>query len=308
MLFLVGCAAGTLVTSLLYFSTCYTEIWTRDLGERAEGPTLTAEMAAGQRDRVQNHLSLVDSGAYSSVFLASARNFVLPVVFTSRNGIGNALYSVNSTWGAQREDWSIAVGTKGARITSSVAHDHLLLMQRCEDFDGVALSAKALFCLLTSLHETHLEHYQWFLIAHTSTYVALNRLIEILVELDSSQVAYIGRRSSHSVPEMNKLSLLSHEHICKLDSGIVLSRAALRRVVPHLQHCVGYGLSRGFAGPGGLLGEVELGRCFSRRLDITCSESVEEKLHVSMGGLGIIIRLYYMCILQAGQFANRACF
>lgn len=294
MSFLVGCVAGALVTSLLYFSTCYisqqtAEIWTRDVGAEgaatadvAAAATGSGGMAGVQRERVQKHLSMVDSGAYSSVFLASARNFVLPVVFTARNEMSVTLHSVSTTWGAQRENWAVAVGTKGARVTSSVAeHDHLLLMQSCGDFDGVMLSAEQLFCLLTSLHKARVEQYQWFLIVHRFTYVALNRLINILVELDSSEVVYIGRRSSYSVPEMNKLGLLSHEHICMLNSGILLSRAALRRVVPLLQHCVGYGLSRGFAGPGGLLGEVELGRCFSRRLDTTCSQSMEEHQEVS---------------------------
>lgn len=274
--FLTGCMTGALVTFLLYFSTAYitqTTFYaqiTRDLYVEAstdETPTIESENV--QKWSTKKLVPL------SSGFLSSTANLLFPVVFTARKEMADTLYSTNMTWGAQREGWAVAVGAEGARITSSGReHDNLLLMERCEDFDGVALSAGQLFCLLTSLYEDHVDKYQWFLIVHRSTYVALNQLVKNLVGYDSNKVFYIGRRSSYSVPKMNRLGLVKHEHICELDSGIVLSRGALRAIAPLLRHCLGSGLSRGLAGSRGLVGGVELGRCFSRMLGVTCSEEV----------------------------------
>jgi hypothetical protein len=282
--FLAGCVVGSATTFLLYFSTFLIaqETWYNTASSTGSGG-----MASVQRWKV----SLNNEGTHSSVFLSSARNFVLPVVFSCRTQVSNVLLSINGTWGAQRNDWIVVVGMKGAKLTPSIADSHLLLMQECDDFDDVALSAEQLFCLLKSLHQYSKERYQWFMIVHRSTYVALNRLISTLVELDSSQVVYLGRQSSYSVPEMNKLGLLSNQQICRLDTGIVLSRAALQRITGYLQHCVGYGISRGAIGSWSLSGEVELGRCFSRRLDTTCLQSVEDERRVSTP----YVRMYLQC-------------
>ena len=272
--FLAGCLAGTMVTFLLYFITCYT-------APGYDMDTASPELGRKMKWTVQNHVSLSDSaaGAYASVFLSSAaKNYVLPVVFAARNEMPDTLHSVNVTWGAQWKDWAIAVGTKGNRISPSMKkHNHLLLMHKCKDFNRVSLSAEQLFCLLTSLHEARGDQYQWFLVVHRSTYVAVDRLIQFLMDLDPGRVAYLGQRSSYSVEELNKLGLLHHHQVCKLDSGVILSRKALQKIAPLLQHCVGYGISRGFVGPGELVGDVELGRCFSQRLDTTCSQVIEEE-------------------------------
>lgn len=291
--FLAGCVTGALVTFFLYFCTCYTALqspgsalytqvaW--NFREEEEISTAAGEADIGGVGRPPSSrvklwtsgIMATESGAYSSVFLSPAKNFVLPVVFSSRREVSETINSISTTWGAQREGWTMAVGTAGVKTTISDQDDHILLMQSCEDFNGVELSAKQLFCLLRALHKSHhMDQYRWFLVVHRSTYVALNRLIEALVPLDSSEVFYIGRNSSHSVANMNRLGLVKHERFCKLESGIVLSREALRKIVPRLRHCLGVGISRGFTGA--RAGEVELGLCFSRRLGVTCSQSLDE--------------------------------
>ena len=183
-----------------------------------------------------------------------------------------AHHDISSSWGAVVNDWNIAAGTKGTE-SAHADQRHLSLLQDCVDFNKTVLSADQLFCLLQSLHDTYIEQYQWFVISPRSTYVALNQLVKTLMQFDSSEISYIGLPSSYSVTEMTRYSLVSHEKICRGEAGIVLSRAALKGIVPHLQGCLGYGFSQGLRGLRGE-GDVELGRCFSRRLGVTCSQSV----------------------------------
>ncbi len=275
--FLSGCVVGALVSFILYFTTCYiSESQQRGryhAREMRDG--VWAGLDAARADDGAGGRASMVLPAYSSATLAPAGNLILPVVFAARSEMTDTVHSIHATWGAQLERWDVAVGTKGTRLApSSSSNDHLLLIQECEDFDRLMLSAEHLFCLLTSINKIYKDQYQWFLIAYRSTYVSMNRLVKILMELDPSVVSYIGARSSNSVLEMSELGLVRDEHFCRIAGGIVLSRAAMRSIVPHLQHCLGYGFSRGL-GAKGTTGEVELGRCFSRSLGMTCSESLE---------------------------------
>lgn len=294
--FLGGCLVGTLVTFILYFSTVYIAQnrsslqLVRDLEEEtttnddsdlelatAESPSTGHGLFVGMRTWVESTLLDigVGTGAFTSTVHISAREFVLPIVISSRAEMASTLSIVNSTWGHQTEGWVVALGTKGA--AKPVRHQkHLLVAQKCQDFPMMdSISAEQVFCLLAAISELYVDKYQWFIVVQRSTYVAVNQLTKTLLQLDSSEMFYIGQPASYSVTEMTRMGLVSHESICRGDAGIVLSRAALRKITPHLRNCWGYGLSKGLRGPRQGVGDVELGRCFSRRLGITCSHSLK---------------------------------
>ena len=218
--------------------------------------------------------STLDGGDYNPYI--SARNFLLPVVYTSGQNIDAQLRLVNSTWG-QTTEWVMAVGTKDSNITSRLkSRRHLLLADRCSDlgqFSSPTLGTDQLFCLLQTVHDAYIDKYQWFVFVHWSTYVAVNQLVKTLLQFDSSEVHYIGQPASYSLTEMTRLGLVRHEKVCRSDAGMVLSRAALKGIVPSLRGCKGNKLSKGLRGISST-GEVDLGRCFSRRLGITCSQSL----------------------------------
>lgn len=282
--------AGALTTYLLYLSTHYLAQSDRVEEDRIEleadaitdrAPTVEQRLAGVDlRKWLQSEASIIGGGygGYTAaVDHGSVRGVVLQVVHSSMKGLERALHDISSTWGASINDWQVAAGTKGIELAHA-DQSHLLLLQNCEDFDDrTVLSAEKLFCLLQKIHDTHIEQYQWFIISPRSTYVALNQLVKTLMQFDSSKVSYIGLPSSYSVPEMTRHGLVSHERICRGRAGIVLSRAALKGIVPYLQGCLGYGFSQGLRGLRGK-GDVELGRCFSRRLGVTCSQSVDSKV------------------------------
>ncbi len=297
--FLSGCVVGTLVTFSLYFITVYitqnnaTALYAqivRDLNsEDATTPDTTSafgtestpseeDMLAGVKSWVESTLTGGESGAFTSVIHITARNYLLPIAYSSRGAIEGVLHDVNNTWGQRTEGWTVAVGTRGAKISSQKTnHNHLLLLKECDDFllkaDG-HLSAERYFCLLTAIHDAYIDKYQWFVIVDSDTYVAVNHLVQTLLQFDSSELFYIGRPAPYDTTQMNEFGLVHHEKICMLNAGIVLSRAALKKIAPHLRNCLGLRLSAGWNGRGGMA-DVELGRCFSRKLGITCSHSIK---------------------------------
>ena len=298
---------GTLVTFTLYLATLYLAesnasrlLFTQPVREEVttasssseekttESPegategeeTESRDVLAGVKSWVESTLvGGADSGAFTSVIHITARNYLLPIAYSSRGYLEGVLHGVNSTWGQRTEGWTVAVGTKGAEISSPHKnHNHLLLAESCDDFvpdQDNRLSPEQYFCLLKSIHDSYIDNYQWFVIIDSYTYVAVNHLVQTLLQFDSSEIFYIGKPASYDVTEMNRFGLVQHEKICKIEAGIVLSRAALKKIVPQLKSCRGYGIGRGWKGRREMMADVEIGRCFSRRLGVTCSHSIK---------------------------------
>ena len=315
--FLSGCVVGTLVTFTLYLSTAYLTQLTSSSGlysqlvreggiyTGVEVTTITSEegdematnsdnsqapdVFSGVKSWMESTLG-GDVGAYTSVVPVSPRNFLLPVAYTVGYNRENASLWVNSTWGQRTDGWAVAVGTKEADITitdEERANKHLLIAEKCRDFDasdGPFIRGEELFCLLTAIHDAYIDKYQWFILVHKSTYVAVNQLVKTLLQFDSSMPMYIGQPDNFNIVQRNTYGLVSHERVCRSNAGIILSRAALKRVVPYLRNCLGTNWSKGLRGSLGS-GDVELGKCFSRRLGVTCSQS----LQVSWVGRELII-------------------
>lgn len=294
--FLSGCVAGTLVTFCLYLSTVYltqltnpSALYTQLSRESSnlEVTTVTVEESAtsgenspgapdiftGVKSWVE---SIGDTGAYTSVVHVSPRNYLLPVVYTSGHIASKTLKTINSTWGKRTEGWVVAVGTKDSNASHSRGNKHLLLLDKCQNLEHGSpfIKGEELFCLLTAIHDNYIDKYQWFIVVHRTTYVAVNQLVKMLLQFDSSEPIYMGHPDSFTVTQRNRYGLVSHEKICRSNAGIILSRSALKRVAPHLRNCRGLGLSSSLRGSTGA-GDVELGRCISRRLGVTCSHSLK---------------------------------
>lgn len=275
--FLCGCVIGTLVTFSFYCLTAYflkqaagqnPSSVVLDLPQQPQRSALLANLAhffTSERTEEEDYGEDVMEG-------------LLIVVVSSIQNLQATINLVARSWGHSANAWKVAVGTKGLhkKLPSSGEGQLLIDAQKCSDFpSGEMLPPEQLFCLLAAVHNEYSRHFKWFMVALNSTYIAARRLSAFLTGLDHNQVHYLGQPSSYSIPEMSRLRLNSKEHICRGESGIILSRAALVRIAPHLQHCLGVRWMQPLIGGGESRGEVELGRCFSRRLDVTCSDLLE---------------------------------
>jgi hypothetical protein len=209
---------------------------------------------------------------------------LLVVVLTGRSRLNDTLTSLRETWASPSlgsydsgVDYAIFVAGEGPSIPRVYwlrnMHDYNL------ESEG---SLGQLFHVLRYLRSSYVRHYHWFLLASENTYVALKDVEEMLGRLDPSKPVYMGRFASEDPDVMARLHLLPTEYFCEWGPGIVLSNAALVSVAEHLASCkqhsevfgsstnTGHGLTLG-------RGDVELGRCFSRRVGIQCTSSHEVK-------------------------------
>ena len=115
------------------------------------------------------------------------------------------------------------------------------------------------------LSEHHLSSStKWFLIATENSYIRLDKLKELLVQLNPKERLYLGRSATGRKGDVNKLGLQPHERYCLGSSGIVLSSALLSELSVQLGACTS---------GSELPGDVALGKCISRALGIQCAES-----------------------------------
>lgn len=197
------------------------------------------------------------------------RKTILGAVLTTVDRLDYAASTVNATWGPTLARYKIFVKSDSnipARLNDNFPIVKLGLKEDASDLEEM-------FSLLKNLYAHHLEAYDWFLLVSDKTYVAGSELEWMLLHLDPQKLVYMGRAVN---TKDFRLRMLANEYYCKSGPGIVLSNAALRAIVPHLDLCMA--LVRGYSKKRYVFPshpDLELGRCFSRKLGVHCSTSMK---------------------------------
>lgn len=195
-----------------------------------------------------------------STFLSLSHNkrkLVLPVVPTSIGRLQVTYQVLNDTWWQSTGDYKMFVGTSSHNGYQAWTDDNgdspeqLHEVQGCPDFDsssGTLWSPSQLFCLLENIYKSFFLQYEWFIITSPAVYLSMGQLERLLVAMDSLSVIYMG----HPSPSGH----------CMGGSGIILSRMALKSIVPHLKYCLHNYFGR--------RGDEALGHCFTTKLQTKC--------------------------------------
>ena len=85
---------------------------------------------------------------------------------------------------------------------------------------------------LQYLHRHHVDSYNWFVIVSSETYVNGKKLGIYLSKLNPEEPVYLGKLPVNQ--SVDRLKLVPHERVCVGGPGIVLSRAAMHKLVPAL--------------------------------------------------------------------------
>lgn len=261
--FLVGCLAGLLLSSMFY-------VWwsaplaSETLRTRLNTASPLHVFSSRQPDR-----------PWSLASELGGRKTLLVAVLTSRVKLNDTAAMLNETWASWAEpgvDYGIFLGGDGP------AAPGVHWLGDATDFQPAGGNLELIFDLLSYLHANLLHHYRWIMLSSGNTYIATRDLAGLLSRLDSSTPVYMGRPASEDKKEMATFHLLPHEQFCEWGPGIILSRAALVAIAAHLDGC------RSAAGALGLgtlavynlqRGDVELGRCFNRKMALPCTSSHE---------------------------------
>uniref|UniRef100_A0A8D8TS28 Hexosyltransferase n=1 Tax=Cacopsylla melanoneura TaxID=428564 RepID=A0A8D8TS28_9HEMI len=126
---------------------------------------------------------------------------------------------------------------------------------------------KKSFMMLQYMWEHYGDRFEWFMRADDDVYVRTDKLEGVLRSVDSSKPQFIGQAGRGNQEEFGLLSLEYDENFCMGGPGIILSRATLALVAPHIKYCLKnlYTTHE----------DVELGRCVQKFAGIPCTWSYE---------------------------------
>lgn len=214
-------------------------------------------------------------------------SLLLPVVVSSFSQTAPTYRNVQRTWGQTAPEWVIAVGAAGLEYgwlnDEEGLQDHLLVAKDCLDFSRNGHpSPKNMFCLISAIHEAYLYQYDWFIIVSNTTYLAINRLSSFLAKLDPRKPFYIGNPSHCCSEERSSCICGGSVTHCSMENGVIMSRAALQDLTPRLSWCLqekSNGASESMEngkeeGVGMERGDIALGCCVKKVLEISCSASI----------------------------------
>ena len=276
--FFYGCIAGTLFSSTLFFITHYA-------GSLHRGASHLHSQLLWRR-----HLLYPDQGAYDEDgILQPKKSFLLPVVVSSLSEAIPTYRTVQKTWGQTIPEWFIIVGGAASDAKWLEKEEgllqHLVITKKCLDISHSSLSsAENIFCLMSAINQAFIFKYDWFVFVPSTTYLAINRLSDFLAKLDPNRSFYVGRPSDSCSEERQSFMCESCVAHCSMENGVVLSRASLQDISPHLSWCLQEKPSNELRPmnnrrregeeemEGG--GDVALGCCMKKVLDISCSDSI----------------------------------
>ena len=181
-------------------------------------------------------------------------------VVTAQSLLSTRAVAVNQTWGAKVPHLAF--------FSSADSSSRGLPVVSLPGVDDTYPPQKKVYRMLKYMHDNFIDEYNWFMRADDDIYVRVEPLLYFLSKLDPSKELYIGQPGSGRAEDTQRIKLLPHEHFCMGGPGVILSRALLQRLAPHLEDCLHNVVVSWNE-------DVEVGRCISRKLGVQCTWNYE---------------------------------
>ena len=137
------------------------------------------------------------------------------------------------------------------------------------DVDDSYPPLKKSLMMIKYIHDHHIDDYEWFMRADDDVYIRSDKLVRLLRSLNSSDDIYLGQAGKGTKNESGMLNQLPRDNYCMGGPGVVFSRSVLKKVAPHIKHCL-------LKAPKSHMHEdTELGRCIKRYAGISCTWNYE---------------------------------
>jgi chondroitin sulfate synthase len=185
-------------------------------------------------------------------------------VMTARKYLGTRAKAVYESWGREVPGQIGFFSSEASRPPLECPELPMIALPRVDDSYP---PQKKSFLMLQHMWTRYGERFEWFLRADDDLYVRMDRLEHLLRSVDSRRPEYIGQAGRGNSREFGRLSLEYDENFCMGGPGVIMSRETLRRMVPHIKHC----LSNLYTAHE----DVELGRCVRKFAGVSCTWSYE---------------------------------
>lgn len=185
-------------------------------------------------------------------------------VMTAQKYLDTRAAAVYRTWGKEIPG-KVAFFSSAVSVTPKEYPDLPLIPLKGVD-DSYPPQKKS-FLMLQYMWEHFGDKYEWFFRADDDLYIRPDKIESFLRSIDSGKPLFIGQAGRGKQEEFGLLSLEYDENFCMGGPGIIFSRETLRRVAPHVKHCLQnlYTTHE----------DVELGRCVHKFAQIPCTWSYE---------------------------------
>ncbi|XP_068721554.1 chondroitin sulfate synthase 3-like [Montipora capricornis] len=189
------------------------------------------------------------------------RNFLFVGVMTAEQLVQTRAKAVYATWGKNvpGKITFFSSGETGKRLGLPVVS--------LPDVDDTYPPLKKSLMMIKYMHDFHIDDYEWFMRADDDVYVRNDRLVRFLRSLNSSDDVHLGHAGVGAKEELGMLSLNPGDNYCIGGPGVILSRSVLKKVAPHLEHCLKTAPTTHE--------DVEVGRCIQLYAGVQCTWAYE---------------------------------
>jgi len=189
-------------------------------------------------------------------------HFIFVGVITAEAFLQTRAQAVFDTWGKN-------VAGKLTFFSSQTHQTSKLPVISLLNVDDSYPPLKKSLMMIKYIHDHHIDDYEWFMRADDDVYIRNDKLERLLHSLNSSDDIYLGQAGTGAKTERGMLNLLPGDNYCMGGPGVILSRSVLKKVAPHIEHCL-------LKAPKSHMHEdTELGRCIQRYAGIPCTWAYE---------------------------------
>ena len=190
--------------------------------------------------------------------------------------------AVCSSWGQDVSHTIFFVGEQS--VPYDMENERIEVVRLPELSANNDVSVQKTLAVLKYVSHHNIFDYNWLLIVPLNTYVNGRYLQETLARMDPEEMVYLGRPE-----EVVEVQMKTYKHYCNIGTGVVLSRATVEGLIPHLGSCLEApekGNDNNVTHPRIMEG-MNLGHCISQSLDIQCAS-----------GSVAVVSFYIKCTLS----------
>jgi len=200
---------------------------------------------------------------YHASGITTDSNLVLVGVMTARVFLHTRVLAAYNTWVKTIPGRVIFFSSEGSEKFAPPGV-HVVGLKGVDD---AYPPQKKSFMMLKYLHDHYLNDYRFFMRTDDDVYVKGDILTRLLHSINSSRALFIGQAGLGKKEEYGMMHLKTLENFCMGGPGVILTGTTLKRLKPHIGHC----LANVFT----THEDVEVGRCVSRYAKVSCTWAYE---------------------------------
>ena len=189
------------------------------------------------------------------------KTLVMVGVMTAQKLLDTRAVMIHSTWGKRVPGKIHYFSSAGSKT------NYDLPLISLPGVDDSYPPQKKSFMMLKFMYDNYADKFEWFMRMDDDVYVKPERLTKFLRSLNSSEKLLIGQPGLGNPKEFGLMGLNHEDNYCMGGPGMIMSRSALKIIADNISFCTNNMMTTHE--------DVEVGRCFTKLGNITCTWNYE---------------------------------